>query len=97
MKYYSLNKYLRETFKDKVYKICINTGCTCPNRDGTVGSGGCIFCSKGGSGDFAEDPSLTVTQQIENGKARVKNKIKSGKYIAYFQAYTNTYAPINDL
>lgn len=97
MNYYSLNKYLRNTFGDKVYKISLNAGFTCPNRDGTIGTRGCIFCSAGGSGDFAESADLSVTEQIEQGKKRVKNKIKSGKYIAYFQAYTNTYAPIEVL
>lgn len=97
MEYYSFNKYLRERFGCKVYKISINGGFTCPNRDGTLGTGGCIFCSAGGSGDFAESPELSITQQIENGKERVKNKIKSGKYIAYFQAFTNTYAPVEVL
>lgn len=93
MEYYSFNRYLRDTFGDKVYKISINAGFTCPNRDGTLGTRGCIFCSEGGSGDFAESAALSVTEQIEKGKERVKNKIKSGKYIAYFQAFTNTYAP----
>lgn len=97
MNYYSLNKYLRNTFGDKVYKISLNAGFTCPNRDGTIGTRGCIFCSAGGSGDFAESADLSVTEQIEQGKKRVENKIKSGKYIAYFQAYTNTYAPIEVL
>ena len=97
MNYYSLNKYLRNTFGDKVYKISLNAGFTCPNRDGTIGTRGCIFCSAGGSGDFAESAYLSITEQIEQGKKRVKNKIKSGKYIAYFQAYTNTYAPIEVL
>lgn len=97
MNYYSLNKYLRNTFGDKVYKISLNAGFTCPNRDGTIGTRGCIFCSAGGSGDFAESAYLSITEQIEQGKKRVKNKIKSGKYIAYFQAYTNTYAPIEIL
>lgn len=97
MNYYSLNKYLRYTFGDKVYKISLNAGFTCPNRDGTIGTRGCIFCSAGGSGDFAESADLSITEQIEQGKKRVKNKIKSGKYIAYFQAYTNTYAPIEVL
>lgn len=97
MEYYSFNKYLRKRFGCKVYKISINGGFTCPNRDGTLGTGGCIFCSAGGSGDFAESPELSITQQIENGKERVKNKIKSGKYIAYFQAFTNTYAPVEVL
>lgn len=97
MNYYSLNKYLRNTFGDKVYKISLNAGFTCPNRDGTIGTRGCIFCSAGGSGDFAESADLSITEQIEQGKKRVENKIKSGKYIAYFQAYTNTYAPIKIL
>lgn len=97
MKYYSLNNYLRDTFGEKVYKISINSGFTCPNRDGTIDTRGCIFCSRGGSGDFAESPSLSVTEQIEAGKSRVAGKIKSGKYIAYFQAFTNTYAPVEVL
>ncbi len=97
MEYYSFNKYLRDTFGDKVYKISINAGFTCPNRDGTLGTRGCIFCSRGGSGDFAESSKLSVTEQIESGKKRVEKKIKSGKYIAYFQAFTNTYAPIDVL
>lgn len=97
MEYYSFNRYLHERFGCKVYKISINGGFTCPNRDGTLGTRGCIFCSAGGSGDFAESPELSITQQIEKGKERVKNKIKSGKYIAYFQAFTNTYAPVETL
>lgn len=97
MEYYSFNRYLRNRFGCKVYKISINGGFTCPNRDGTCGTRGCIFCSAGGSGDFAEDPRLSITQQIEKGKLRVQNKIKSGKYIAYFQAFTNTYAPVEVL
>lgn len=94
MKYLSLNKYLRDTFGDKVYKISLNAGFTCPNRDGKIGTRGCIFCSRGGSGDFAESAEKSITEQIELGKKRVENKIKSGKYIAYFQAFTNTYAPV---
>lgn len=97
MQYYSLNKYLRDTFGDKVYKLSLNAGFTCPNRDRKLGTKGCIFCSAGGSGDFAESSSLSITQQIERGKERVAKKIKSGKYIAYFQAYTNTYAPVEIL
>ena len=97
MEYYSFNRYLRERFGCKVYKICINGGFTCPNRDGTLGTCGCIFCSAGGSGDFAEDARLSITQQIEAGKKRVAKKVKSGKYIAYFQAFTNTYAPVEVL
>lgn len=97
MEYYSLNRYLKNRFGEKVYKISINAGFTCPNRDGTIGTRGCIFCSKGGSGDFAESPDLSITQQIEAGKKRVEKKIKNGKYIAYFQAFTNTYAPVDIL
>lgn len=97
MKYYSLNEYLKDTFGQKVYKISLNAGFTCPNRDGTIDTRGCIFCSKGGSGDFAESPLLSITEQIELGKERVSAKIKSGKYIAYFQAFTNTYAPVDVL
>ncbi|MBD5082779.1 MAG: TIGR01212 family radical SAM protein [Clostridiales bacterium] len=97
MKYYSFNQYLKDTFGCKVYKISINAGFTCPNRDGKIDTRGCIFCSKGGSGDFAEDVKLSITEQIESGKRRVEKKIKSGKYIAYFQAFTNTYAPIDVL
>ena len=92
-----LNDYLYETFGCKVYKIALNGGFTCPNRDGTLDSRGCIFCSAGGSGEFAEDPSLSVTEQIERGKRRISGKIKEGKYIAYFQAYTGTYASLEKL
>ena len=94
IQYYSLNQYLKDTFGCKVYKLAINGGFTCPNRDGTKGSKGCIFCSAGGSGEFAGDPEKSVIEQIEEGKKLVASKIKDGKYIAYFQAYTNTYAPV---
>ncbi|MCR5227388.1 MAG: TIGR01212 family radical SAM protein [Eubacterium sp.] len=107
MKQRTLNNYLRERFGQKIYKISIDGGFTCPNRDGTLGNRGCIFCSAGGSGDFAEDRNLSVTEQIERGKNRVEAKmpkklegIKNGshhKYIAYFQAFTNTYASIERL
>lgn len=97
MKYTTLNNYLKDRFGCKVYKIAINGGFTCPNRDGTLDTRGCIFCSKGGSGDFAEDKKFSITEQIENGKAKVSKKIKNGKYIAYFQAFTNTYAPVEKL
>lgn len=97
MTYTTLNSYLKERFGQKVYKIALNGGFTCPNRDGTLGTRGCIFCSKGGSGDFAESSDLSITRQIENGKARLSKKIQNGKYIAYFQAFTNTYAPIDKL
>lgn len=97
MKYTTLNNYLKEQFGEKVYKIALNGGFTCPNRDGSIDTRGCIFCSKGGSGDFAESPDLTITEQIGNGKKRLEKKIKNGKYIAYFQAFTNTYAPVERL
>ncbi|MDD6213488.1 MAG: TIGR01212 family radical SAM protein [Clostridiales bacterium] len=92
--YYSLNDYCRKTFGRKLYKLSLNGGMSCPNRDGTLGSRGCIFCSAGGSGDFAAPASLSITQQIEAARQRVAGKMPhDGKYIAYFQAYTNTYAP----
>lgn len=92
-----LNEYLRDRFGCKVYKIALNGGFTCPNRDGTLGTQGCIFCSEGGSGEFAGDPSMSITRQIEEGKKRVGSKIRDGKFIAYFQAYTGTYADVSHL
>ncbi|MBQ7076601.1 MAG: TIGR01212 family radical SAM protein [Lachnospiraceae bacterium] len=92
-----LNDYLVEKFGCKVYKIALSGGFTCPNRDGTLGKSGCIFCSEGGSGEFAEDSALSITEQIELGKERISSKIKTGKYIAYFQSFTGTYAPIERL
>ena len=97
MEYLSFNKYLKDKFGQKVYKISLDGGFTCPNRDGKTGTRGCIFCSKGGSGDFAESREVSITEQIESGKKKVEKKIKSGKYIAYFQAFTNTYAPVEIL
>lgn len=97
MKYTSLNQYLKVRFGTKIYKIALDGGFTCPNRDGTLGTRGCIFCSKGGSGDFAESRKLSIYDQIEQGKRKVANKIKDGKYIAYFQAFTNTYASVDRL
>lgn len=97
MRYNSLNNYLRNKFGKKVYKISIDGGFTCPNRDGKISTGGCIFCSAKGSGDFATSKSLSITQQIEQGKERVRSKTKDNCFIAYFQAFTNTYAPIDVL
>ena len=88
--YRSLNAELLEKFGEKLYKLALDGGFTCPNRDGTLGSRGCIFCL-GGSGAFAEKPRESVTEQIERAKARVEKKNPGGKYIAYFQSYTNTY------
>lgn len=95
----TVNKYLKERFGCKVYKISLDGGFTCPNRDGKLGYKGCIFCSAGGSGDFAQDRSLPVSEQLKLGKALVAKKLPKGevKYIAYFQAFTNTYAPIDEL
>lgn len=92
--YNSLNEHLKRRFGCKVYKLALSGGMTCPNRDGTLDTRGCIFCSQYGSGDFAESSQNNITNQIENAKLRVKNKIKDGKYIAYFQDFTNTYAPV---
>ena len=94
-----LNDYLRERFGKKLYKISINAGLTCPNRDGSLGTGGCIFWSGNGSGDFAGKPQKSITEQIEAGKARVRSKLPKDDfgYIAYFQAFTNTYAPVEKL
>lgn len=94
---YLLNDYLRKRFGCKVYKIALNGGFTCPNRDGRIDTRGCIFCSQGGSGEFAQKSGLSVTEQIELGKKLVSKKIRNGRYIAYFQAYTGTYAPIGQL
>lgn len=106
--YNSLNYYLKQQFGKKVYKLSLNGGMTCPNRDGTIGTQGCIFCSKGGSGDFAPSGLLTITEQIEEAKLLIEKKMTklpshsisphiSGNYIAYFQAYTNTYGEISRL
>lgn len=92
-----LNNYFKERFGTKVYKVSLNGNMTCPNRDGTISTGGCIFCSEGGSGDFSSSPDLTISAQIDDAVKRVGQKIKNGKYIAYFQAYTNTYAPVGYL
>ena len=97
MRYYALNDYLQDTFGEKVYKIALNGGFTCPNRDGMLDTRGCIFCSGAGSGEFAGRSEDSITAQIEQGKERIKKKIKNGKYIAYFQAFTNTYAPVQRL
>lgn len=96
-RYYSLDYYLKETFGEKVYKIALSGSKTCPNRDGTLGTKGCIFCSEGGSGDFAQNASLSVTEQIASGKKLLKEKYTGNKFIAYFQSYTGTYAPIDYL
>lgn len=97
--YYSLDCYLKKIFGKKVYKLALDGNMTCPNRDGTLGTGGCIFCSAGGSGEFAEKKTASVSEQIHAAKKRVAAKIDSstGAFIAYFQSYTNTYAPVSYL
>ena len=93
MHYISLSEYLKNRFGCKVYKLALEGGMTCPNRDGTCGVGGCIFCAADGSGAFAQSGS-SVHEQIEAAKRRVASKITDGKYIAYFQSFTNTHAPV---
>ena len=99
MKQKTLNQYLQDRYHKKIYKIAINSGFTCPNRDGTLSEKGCIFCSGSGSGDFAGSPALSVTEQIAAGKERIRAKLPEVNYgfIAYFQAFTNTYAPVETL
>ena len=97
MHYNSLNSYLKEKFHTKVYKLALSSGLSCPNRDGTISNTGCIFCSNGGSGEFASDCRLSITEQIEDAKSKVSRKIKDGKYIAYFQSFTNTYGEVSYL
>jgi len=95
--YRSLSQHYREKLGCKVYKLAIDGGFTCPNRDGTLGFGGCAFCSAAGGGDFAEKQTHSIREQLENAKRRVAFKNKNGKYIAYFQSFTNTYAPVDKL
>ncbi len=93
----NLNEHYRDRFGCKVYKLSLDAGYTCPNRDGTVGTEGCIFCSASGGGEFAEKNCGSITEQLERAKQRVSAKIKDGKFIAYFQSFTNTYAPVERL
>lgn len=96
--YHSLDHEMKQRFGSKIYKVALDGGMTCPNRDGTLGSRGCIFCSAGGSGDFAMPPGRSVTEQIEGAACRIRHKLGTGGgYIAYFQSYTNTYAPVSRL
>ena len=95
--YYSLDAFLHEQFQEKVYKAALDAGFTCPNRDGTAGERGCIFCSAGGSGDFAGDRRLPVSLQLEQQIRRIRSRRPVKKIIAYFQAFTNTYGPAEKL
>jgi len=96
-RYYSFSQFLREKFGEKVYKLSLDGGFTCPNRDGKIGYGGCIFCSAGGSGDFCPSASLPLSMQINEAKSRISSKYTGNKFIAYFQAFTNTYGPIDKM
>ena len=93
--YKTANAHYKEKFGCKVYKLSLDGGFTCPNRDGTLGTGGCIFCT--GSGEFAEGGCDPIAIQLQRAKQRVSSKNKDGKYIAYFQAFTNTYGPVEQL
>lgn len=97
--FYSLDYYLKQVFGEKVYKVSLNGGMTCPNRDGSLGTDGCIFCSSGGSGEFAATKTGTIYEQIQQGIdiIRKHGKHTGNKFIAYFQAYSNTYAPASYL
>ncbi len=99
IEYQSLNEYCRKRFGHKLYKLSLQSGCTCPNRDGTLDTRGCIFCSAGGSGDFAASAVLPVAEQLKQAKHLIAGKLPKGEvgYIAYFQSYTNTYGPLDKL
>ena len=96
-RYNSFVGYFKRKYGERLQKIVLDAGFTCPNRDGTIGTGGCIFCSEGGSGDFAGNRNVSIASQIEEGKALVEKKHTGSSYIAYFQAYSNTYGPIEKL
>lgn len=93
----TVNEYCKQQFGQKLYKLSLDGGMTCPNRDGTLDTRGCIFCSAGGSGDFTPNRNKPIEDQINEAKEKVSAKYKGDKYIAYFQAYTNTYAPVETL
>ena len=96
-RYHTWNYYLRSNFGEKVFKVSINAGFSCPNIDGTITYGGCTYCSKEGSGDFAGNPNDNLIKQFEDIKQMMHKKWHSAKYIGYFQAFTNTHAPVNIL
>ena len=96
-RYHTWNYYLRQTFGEKIFKVSLNAGFTCPNVDGTLGYGGCIYCSREGSGDFAGNPNDNLRKQFDEIKAMMLKKWPNAKYIGYFQAFTNTYAPLEVL
>ena len=96
-RYNDFNTYLRHIFGCRVQKITVDAGLTCPNRDGTISTGGCIYCNKRGSGTGAHAKGLSVTQQLINGKRALAKRYKAKKFIAYFQSFSNTYAPLPTL
>lgn len=96
-RYYAIDCYLKQKYGEKVYRLALNGGMTCPNRDGSLDSRGCIFCSPAGSGDFAQQMGTPIARQLEAAKEQIRRKRNCRKFIAYFQAYTNTYAPVNYL
>lgn len=97
MDYYPLSAYLKDKFKEKVYKITIDAGFTCPNRDGSISTSGCVFCDDGGSFSNAHSRLLSISQQIETGIKAQHDRFGANKFMAYFQAFTNTYKPVNEL
>lgn len=97
MRYYDLNTYFREQFGVRVHKLTVDAGMNCPNRDGTISSGGCIYCNARGSGTGAHARGLSITRQLEDNKAAVARRFKARKFLAYFQSFTNTYAPVEKL
>lgn len=96
-RYHTLDYYYKNKFNTKVFKVSLNAGFSCPNIDGTVGYGGCIYCSKTGSGEFAGNKEEPIEEQFDNIKNMMLNKWPNAKYIGYFQARTNTHAPVNKL
>ena len=97
MRYYDLNTYFQRHFGVRVHKLTVDAGMTCPNRDGTVGRGGCIYCNARGSGTGAHARGLSITQQLESSKAAVARRFKAKKFLVYFQSFSNTYAPVEKL
>lgn len=96
-RYYALSTYFKEQYTSPIYKLALDGGFTCPNRDGTLATTGCIFCSNHGSGDFTPSSTLSLKEQLKEGKKLLQQKHTNGKYIAYFQAYTNTYGTVDRL
>lgn len=96
-RYFDLNTYFRDMFGERVHKITVDAGLTCPNRDGTLGTGGCIYCNPKGSGTGAHARGLSITQQLESSKIPVAKRFKAQKFMAYFQSFSNTYAPVERL